>query len=205
MLLLLFICDTYVVANRIISVGSSVRAKTLSQHFDADSEVSVIQFNRGFTIYTGNIRGTLVSIVATGMGIANMDFVVRECRAVVKGPMAIIRFGTCGALHHSLEPGSLCIASPGSVFIARNPDAFHTTDNNKEPQYRLTKVPVSSDPALSQALRSSFETHESDFVIHERLNVTACSFYSSQGRDVVVYRFRLIFMKYSLSLHIYIH
>ena len=34
-----------------------------------------------------------VSVVATGMGMAMMDFVVRECRAVVDGQMAICRLG----------------------------------------------------------------------------------------------------------------
>ena len=38
-----------------------------------------------------------VSVVATGMGMAMMDFVVRECRAVVDGQMAICRLGGAGA------------------------------------------------------------------------------------------------------------
>ncbi len=57
------------------------------------------------------------------MGIANIDFVVREARAVVPrpGPMAILRYGTCGGLHGT-PTGTVVIASHGSVVIRRDPD-----------------------------------------------------------------------------------
>ena len=38
-----------------------------------------------------------------------MDFFVRESRAVVKGPMAIIRYGTCGGLHPDAFPGTIVV------------------------------------------------------------------------------------------------
>jgi hypothetical protein len=44
-----------------------------------------------------------------------MDFVVRETRAVVDGPMAIIRLGTCGLLDALTPVGTLVVASQGSV------------------------------------------------------------------------------------------
>lgn len=57
------------------------------------------------------------------MGIANMDFVVRETRAVVPrgSPLAIIRYGTCGGLHGT-PTGTVVVASKGSVVIRRDPD-----------------------------------------------------------------------------------
>ena len=70
--------------------------------------------SRGFTTYTGRFNSTLVSIVATGMGTAMMDFLVRESRAVVKGPMAIVRLGSCGGLTSAAAPATVVLNSPGS-------------------------------------------------------------------------------------------
>ncbi len=51
------------------------------------------------------------------MGMANMDFVIRECQAVVNGPLAIIRLGTCGALQPPAHLGCFLVASEGSVCV----------------------------------------------------------------------------------------
>ena len=53
-----------------------------------------------------------------------MDFFVREIRAVVPGPMAIIRYGTCGGLGPDAIPGTVVCASQGSSFVGRNYDYF---------------------------------------------------------------------------------
>jgi uridine phosphorylase len=63
-----------------------------------------------------------VSVIATGMGAPMMDFVVRESRAVVAGPMAILRYGTCGGLGEGRE-GSVVIPDEGSILVRRDPDA----------------------------------------------------------------------------------
>jgi nucleoside phosphorylase len=65
----------------------------------------------------GLYQGTPVSIITTLMGMPNMDFVVREARAVVDGQMAIIRLGTCGALRPPAQLGSFMVASPGAVCV----------------------------------------------------------------------------------------
>jgi len=66
---------------------------------------------------TGLFKGVPVSIITTQMGMPNMDFVVRESRAVVDGQMAIVRLGTCGALRPPAVLGSLIVASPGAVCV----------------------------------------------------------------------------------------
>jgi uridine phosphorylase len=65
----------------------------------------------------GLYHGTPISIITTLMGMPNMDFVVREARAVVDGQMAIIRLGTCGALRPPARLGSFMVASPGAVCV----------------------------------------------------------------------------------------
>lgn len=58
-----------------------------------------------------------VTIVTSMMGIANMDFAVRESVAVVECPVAILRLGTCGILQAPGEVGDLLVASKGSVAV----------------------------------------------------------------------------------------
>ncbi|KAG2764111.1 hypothetical protein PC129_g4374 [Phytophthora cactorum] len=182
------------VANRVVSVGSLGRAKLLAQLLD-DGQFETIESARGFTTFTGEMKGVQVSIVATGMGVPNMDFVVRETRAIVEGPMIIIRFGTCGAVRKEIAPGSVVVSGNGSVMITRNPDAFFP-DATGEEYYRVSRV-MPSSPALSKALVAAMNDKlgalraepiiaasidRDALSVFDGLNATACSFYSSQGR-----------------------
>ncbi|KAG1690398.1 hypothetical protein DVH05_028186 [Phytophthora capsici] len=182
------------VANRIVSVGSLGRAKVLAQLLD-EGHFETFESARGFTTYSGKVKGVPVSIVATGMGVPNMDFVVRETRAVVNGPMTIIRFGTCGAVREEVPPGSVVVNGKGSIMVTRNPDAFFP-GASEEDCYRVSRVMPSSS-TLSKALVASMEdkltalraepviaaSSDCDALrVFDGLNATACSFYSSQGR-----------------------
>jgi uridine phosphorylase len=65
----------------------------------------------------GLYEGTPISIVTTLMGMANMDFVVRESRAVIEGQMAVVRLGTCGALRPPAALGHVLVASAGAMCV----------------------------------------------------------------------------------------
>ena len=78
-------------ANLIVTVGDPHRADILASYLDKEPVPIRISSKRGFLTITGSFQGTRVSIVAIGMGTAMMDFFVREVRAVVSGPMKIIR------------------------------------------------------------------------------------------------------------------
>lgn len=171
-------------ANRILSVGSSSRASKIACHFDPSCNVREIESSRGFKIITGTFDSVPISIVATQMGIANMDFVVRETRNVVKGPMAIVRYGTCGTLQSCISPGSVVVASPGSVMVTRCPDAFlNDSIELKEKQPYFVSQIASSDSKLSEMVLNELKKNLGpENPVHTGLNATACSFYSSQGR-----------------------
>jgi hypothetical protein len=64
-----------------------------------------------------------VSVIATGMGTPNTDFVMRETRAIVDGEMAFIRVGTCGGLN-TANPGTIVVAD-SSHMVYRDPGAVH--------------------------------------------------------------------------------
>ncbi|KXZ47755.1 hypothetical protein GPECTOR_33g637 [Gonium pectorale] len=120
------------VAPRILSVGSVGRAQLLSTLLDPPAAGKTLfhrTSSRGFLTITGRYEGEPVSIVSTHMGMPNMDFVVRENRAVVRGQMAIIRLGTCGAVQRPAKLGDLLIASHGSIGIRRDPDYWTLLDS----------------------------------------------------------------------------
>lgn len=76
------------VANRVVTVGTAERAAVLAAHLDGANGTDPKGRNvpgifchssdRGFTTYTGTMGGVAVSIISIGMGMAMMDFVVRE-------------------------------------------------------------------------------------------------------------------------------
>ena len=83
-------CRKGEISNRMLSVGDASRAQLLSQFlkpFPNGDPVFNLVSSRGFSITTGVVgdSNTEVSIVTTLMGLANMDFVIRESRAVIDG------------------------------------------------------------------------------------------------------------------------
>ena len=105
------------IANRVVSVGDPTRALALAALFDSPEETLRVDSHRpgAFTTFTGKFNGVSVSVVATEMGTPNMDFIVRETRGVVEGPMAIVRFGSCGIVQRATAPGSICVATGEST------------------------------------------------------------------------------------------
>ena len=127
------------------------------------------------------------------MGPSMMDFFVRETRAVTEGPLYIIRFGTCGGLTEN-PPGTIVVASEGSGYVTRNPDYFHhlygatnEADNSddkmpsKPSPYNMSKI-APADEKLSSSLFAELTRTIKDVLVTSGANVTAESFYSSQGR-----------------------
>ncbi|KAJ9074202.1 hypothetical protein DSO57_1006273 [Entomophthora muscae] len=171
------------VANRIITVGESNRAWKIAENLDGNKEdLIVVTSTRGFTTITGKFNSVPISIISIGMGTSMMDFFVREVRAVVEGPMYIVRFGSCGSLRGDASVGALALASE-AVGCIRNFDYFHSDASTEEP-YLLSK-PIPGDSEFPNLLKELASSEEKLF---SGLNVTADSFYSSQGRQTGHFR-----------------
>ncbi|KAG0222826.1 hypothetical protein BGW41_005850 [Actinomortierella wolfii] len=185
-------------ANRVLTVGDPARAMILARNLDGVSEeekapgakIAVpsnlfsLSSHRGFLTITGRYKGVPVSIVAIGMGISMMDFFVRECRAVVEGPMLMIRFGSCGSLSDAAV-GDIVVPS-GSFLVQRNPDYFHDdADEGRGPSlkpYSFTKV-FHADAEVTESLTKCMSSALGEEHVWTGINATADSFYSSQGRQ----------------------
>jgi len=167
------------IANRIISVGDPARALLLSSFLDNGKPMFSLTSNRGFVIHTGRFNNVPISIIATGMGVAMMDFLVRESRAIVDGPLVIIRLGTCGTPVADIPVGSLVVAK-SSVLVRRNPDGFGSVPRGDPYSFSLP-VPATED--LCHQIFEELKSKETeDHPIFCGRNATADTFYSSQGR-----------------------
>lgn len=175
------------VANRILSVGDSDRARRIAGLLDPPVEGEEIfhaQSSRGFNVYTGRKFGVPISVISTGMGIPMMDFVVRETRAIVEGQMAFMRLGTCGLIDATSPVGTVSVASKGSVFVRREPDAF--SDADVEP-YRIS-LPIPCDETLSALAIAELKEQMGDLSdVINGMNASADSFYSSQARQTCAF------------------
>lgn len=201
---------TIAVANNIITVGSESRCAILHSlldkkddkptttptHADNDgsknsrkpSRATVKPLSRrskrGFITHTGTFNGIDVSIIMINMGYPNMDFLVREVRAVTEGPLRIIRLGSCAGLRSDLPVGTVAVASQGSILIRQNPtywgsqairdgapDALVCTDTHTETShtrsepYAFYGVAPADDKlsrGLMKELKAAFESEKTN-------------------------------------------
>lgn len=163
------------VANRILSVGDHGRALRISNMLDDPEKTKKVGSDRGFITYTGTYKGIPVSIIATGMGIAMIDFVVRESTLYISSTTAIIRLGTTGLLRNDLPVGSVAVARSARI-VQQNHD--YNPDSPSKEAYFISQ-PVDSDVELKQILMRNLSKTEN---IAEGVNITCDTFYSAQGR-----------------------
>ncbi|BGP72215.1 hypothetical protein NBRC10513v2_005611 [Rhodotorula toruloides] len=125
------------VSNLILTVGDPSRLHRIASLLDADPKPFENTSSRGFTVVTGRFRGVEVSLVAIGMGVAMVDFFVREIRAVVSGDITIIRFGSCGSLDPTLRVGSIGVPER-AVQISTNYAHWHAKKGEEVPGYLVS-------------------------------------------------------------------
>lgn len=172
------------VANRVLTVGDPTRAARIATALD---EVRFHKVSaRGFVTYTGSFEGVSVSIISIGMGLPMADFLVRETRQIVAGPILLARYGTCGILHPHVKPGGVLVATEGGVLVQRNPDAFlplHVPPPGmQQPEPYMIFRPQPADSKLSDALVRELGAELGAELVRGGMNASADSFYSSQGR-----------------------
>ncbi|CDR49490.1 RHTO0S27e00782g1_1 [Rhodotorula toruloides] len=171
------------VSNLILTVGDPARLNRIASLLDAEPKPFENTSSRGFTVVTGRYQGVEVSLVAIGMGIAMVDFFVREIRAVVSGDITIIRFGSCGSLDPTLRVGSIGVPER-AVQISTNYAHWHAKKGEEVPGY-LVSPPITADAELQAHLFSTLSTSVSSPTCEVRslpLHASADTFYSSQGR-----------------------
>jgi uridine phosphorylase len=195
------------VASRILSVGDVGRAERIAAALLGPSRRTTTS-SRGFVTHTGAYKGVEVSVVATLMGFSNADFVVRECRAVAaRGPMAVLRLGTCGGVAADALPGTVVLAT-ASLCVRRNPDlavAPLPPGGAPPPPRALPAGGAEGAPTLAATAHLPYDVSgvarahgglsqlygarlrealaARPFPVREGLDASADFFYASQGRE----------------------
>eukprot|EP00826_Nyctotherus_ovalis_P037658 TRINITY_DN3454_c0_g1_i21.p3 TRINITY_DN3454_c0_g1~~TRINITY_DN3454_c0_g1_i21.p3 ORF type:complete len:105 (+),score=26.25 TRINITY_DN3454_c0_g1_i21:312-626(+) len=91
-----------------IIVGDYERCNTVAECL---TNVRRTESKRHFLTLTGLYEGVPVSVVCGGMGVSITDFIIREARQFVSGPMIIVRFGSCGIVHDNVNVGDVIAVS----------------------------------------------------------------------------------------------
>lgn len=166
-------CKKGEIANRIITVGDPNRA-ILFVHFFDEGTLITRTSNMILTTYTGKYHGVPVSVVATGMGFCMVDLLIVQARAVIDGPMYVIRFGTCGSLHADVPIG--CFALNDVAYGVRQ-------DYESDPYpYEITKTQIKLDETLRQIIYNEFTRQLPQYRTVIGPGFSADTFYGSQGR-----------------------
>lgn len=183
-------------ADDVILVGDPGRVEEISSLFDfIEHEVS----NREFVTHTGHIANKRLTVLSTGIGTDNIDIVVNELDALVnidlenrrektvKKSLNLIRLGTSGALHSSLDVDSFVISRYGMGID--NLATFYQIDDKiidkaaSEAFIRHSLWPKNrSEPYF---VRNSGELDNLfPQSIQRGITVTAPGFYGPQGRQL---------------------
>lgn len=168
---------------RILTVGDRDRAIMIAAALLED--VKEYESSRSFLTFSGTFRGTPVSIVCIGMGVPNMDFLVREASYLFQGKgLAFVRLGTCGIFNPRYSIGTLFI-SDRLYYTYRNYAYYDGTPFVDDGTRQLARPyliagPVEGDKELTDKLQASVERQQLECC--RGTGITAETFYSCQGR-----------------------
>ncbi|MBL7962512.1 MAG: nucleoside phosphorylase [Flavobacteriales bacterium] len=178
----------------VLVCGDPGRVPLISRHFDrVDHRVT----NREFVTHTGELHGTRITALATGIGTDNIDIVVNEVDALVnidlasRTPLArtrslrIIRLGTCGALREEVPVDALVVSSFG---IGLDNVMHYYACEPADAELRILNAFLAHTewpdnlplPYVAQGDQGLVEMLGRDH--HVGLTVTAGGFYGPQGR-----------------------
>lgn len=165
---------TSLVANRTIIVGDYERCHVVAECL---TNKKITNSKRHFLTITGLHNDLPVSVICGGMGVSITDFLIREARHVVPGPMAIVRFGSCGIVHEDLNVGEIIVPS-SSIMVQQN---FFDDSG----PFLLSK-PAFGDKKILSLLAEELNATSKGFykVATDGMVASTDSFYPSQGKAV---------------------
>jgi uridine phosphorylase len=153
-------------AEYIILVGEAKRAEKAATLLD---NITVEQHNREYRTFTGEYKGTPVSVMSTGMGPGCIEIGMIEIFQITKNP-TFIRVGTSGGLQENIELGDMVISS-GAVRLEDTSTYFVHEG-----------YPAIANHEVVLALIMASEKQKVPY--HVGLTATASGFYGAQGRKI---------------------
>ncbi|HTH13275.1 MAG TPA: purine-nucleoside phosphorylase [Spirochaetia bacterium] len=152
------------IAPAILLPGDPLRAQFIAEKFLENP----VCFNkvRNMFGYTGTWKGQRVSVMGTGMGMPSLSIYAHELIRDY-GVKKLVRVGTCGGLHESVQVRDLVLALSASTDSAVNKVRFRGMDYAPAPSFRL--LHAAYQRAVAQGLpvhvgkivsSDSFYTHD---------------------------------------------
>jgi len=184
-------------ADVIIVVGDPNRVADVSEHFDS---IELKKSNREFVTHTGFIGTKRISVLSTGIGVANIDIVFNELdilsainlhdRSLKKLPrkFKIIRLGTTGSLSDEIPLDSI-LCSKYAIGIDGIPHHYNFNTNLFENALadsfiEHTNWPKELATPYAVATSSSLWTQIFDKQFEAGITLTMNGFYAPQGRQI---------------------
>lgn len=155
-------------ADYVLLCVDPARAKRVSEMFD---EVTFDRSSREFHSYTGNCKGSPISVICTGIGQDNIEIVFVEVLQLFEGRRpTFIRIGSCGGLQLDVGVGDLVVTT-ASVRL-----------ENTSIHYVYDGYPAVAHHEAVQALIAAAD--EVGFPYHVGLAASTSGFFGAQGREI---------------------
>jgi len=188
------------IADTIIFVGDPQRVSKVSAHFDA---IEFTQQRREFVTATGRIGNKRLTVIATGIGVDNIDIVINELDALVNvdlttrqikekhTALTFIRLGTSGAIREEIEPGTLLVADYG-IGLAGLLLFYIQQLTEQESQLKQQFDQFLNDinfnfpiqPTYNEAAPSLVDKFQDSSKWFHGISLTATGFYAPQNRKI---------------------
>lgn len=183
------------IAQNILLVGDPGRVDLISSFFDI---VELKRANREFVSCTGSIKGTRLTVVATGIGTDNIDIVINELDALVNidfetrtvkeqhTKLSFIRIGTSGSLQKDLPVNSWLLSQKaigfdGLINFYAGRDGVVDLEFENAFKDALNWNKLLTSPYVVDASDDLLRSLSSDKVI-KGVTISAPGFYGPQGR-----------------------
>lgn len=137
-------------AETVLMPGDPLRAKHIAETY----LTNVVEVNsvRGMLGFTGEYKGTRLSVMGSGMGIPSMSIYAKEL-ITEYGVKNIIRVGTCGALSDDVNLRDVIIAIGASTDSVVNRTRLLGFDFSATASYELLEAAVNSARAANIPVR----------------------------------------------------
>ena len=183
------------VAKNVIVVGDPDRVAKVSKYFD---RIEYKIQKREFVTHTGELNGTRITVISTGIGTDNIDIVMNELDALVNidfetrmekeehTSLNIIRIGTSGSMQEDIAVNTLLVSEYGIGIdgllhfydYKNNADEYMTFLHFMETVGSETNFPIR--PYIASVGSDLIKKLAPDFI--KGITLTCPGFYAPQGR-----------------------
>ena len=136
-------CDPSEISRYIFCPGDQKRAKKIADQLDTSHLVTE---SRGYTVYSGEYKGIVMTVCGTGMGGPAVAIGVEELAHM--GADTFIRVGSCGVFQEGQKPGDV-IAASGTVRAGGTANAYLPTIFPAVPTFSVLRSLVEAGEELN--------------------------------------------------------